>query len=207
MHAGFEVERSESNGKGVLQRFSVPLGCSGRLLRLEGTVHSDFEAWTSLKNQEGSSGGRKGWSGSEGGEVKWRSEGKCKVLIPAPGHAFFPRCIRMQRPCVFHTEQWGFLRKLRRNLHLPMTVRLWFTLSLITGSNLDNSLVQCYHFPGLHGNTTLCVELFQSGLTPPTHRRESLDRKTCWNSHFFDTNVSCAINMFSFDIRVVKASS
>lgn len=88
MHAGFEVERSECNGKGVLQRFSVPPGCSGRLLRLEGTVHSDFEAWTSLKNQEGSSGGRKGWSGSEGGEVKeWR---EVQSSDPCSRACFFP---------------------------------------------------------------------------------------------------------------------
>lgn len=177
---------------GVLQRlFSMPTGCSGHLIRLEGTVHSDFEAWTSLKNQQGSCGGRKGWSGSEGGcanSSAWVGSRMCKLLVPAPGHAFFFfHCIWVQKSCVFHTEQWGFLRQLGRNFYLPVTVTLWFILSLITGSNLDNCLVQSYHFPGLHGNTTLCVELFQNGLTPPTGRRESLDRKTCWNSHFFNS--------------------
>lgn len=78
---------------GVLQRlFSMPIGCSGHLIRLEGTVHSDFETWTSLKNQQGSCGGRKGWSGSEGGcanSSAWVGSRMCKLLVPAPGHAFF----------------------------------------------------------------------------------------------------------------------
>lgn len=37
----------------VLQRvFPMSTGCSDHLVRLEGTVHSAFEAWTSLKKNK-----------------------------------------------------------------------------------------------------------------------------------------------------------
>lgn len=45
----WEVEEWGCNGKGCSRGFSVPPGCSGRRLGLEGTVRSDSEAWTSLK--------------------------------------------------------------------------------------------------------------------------------------------------------------
>lgn len=65
VHTGFKgligkCKELGCNGQGCSRGFSVPTGCSGCLLSLEGTVHSDFEAWTSLKNQLGSCGGRKG---------------------------------------------------------------------------------------------------------------------------------------------------
>lgn len=69
----------------------MPPGCSRRLLMLEGTVHSDFEAWTFLKKQQGSNGGRKDRNGSEGGCASsraWVGSGKCKFLVLVPGHAF-----------------------------------------------------------------------------------------------------------------------
>lgn len=45
----WEMEEWGCNGKGCSRGFSVPPGCSGRLLGLEGTVRSDSEVRTSLK--------------------------------------------------------------------------------------------------------------------------------------------------------------
>lgn len=77
----------------VLQSlFPMSIGCSDHLNRLEGTVHSAFEAWTSLKKQKWSYRGRKGWSKSEGdcaNSSAWVGRGKWKLLVTAPRHAFF----------------------------------------------------------------------------------------------------------------------
>lgn len=72
--------------------FPMSAGCSDHLIRLEGTVHSAFEAWTSLKKQRWSYRGRKDWNRSGGDCAKSSAcvgRGKCKLLVPAPGHAFF----------------------------------------------------------------------------------------------------------------------
>ena len=53
--------RAWVNWMRVLQRmFPVSTGCSEHLVRLEGTVHSSFEAWTSVKKWKQSYRGRKG---------------------------------------------------------------------------------------------------------------------------------------------------
>lgn len=197
---------------GVLQRlFSMPIGCSGHLIRLEGTVHSDFETWTSLKNQQGSCGGRKGWSGSEGGcanSSAWVGSRMCKLLVPAPGHAFFFFSLYLSAEIVRFSHR---------------TVRL----SQRVGKKL---LFACDSHTMIHPVPYYRQQPWQlSCAILPLSRTSREHNPLCWAiSEWSDSshrqnrkpgqkdllkfpllqqfNISCAINTFSFGVQVVKAS-
>lgn len=203
------MEELGCNGQRCSRGFLMSTGCSDHLIRLEGTVHSAFKAWASLKKQEWSYRGRKGPGRSEGdcaNSSAWVGREKCKLLVPTPGHAFF--VYSGAEAMYFSHEQLGLLRKLVKNLYLPMTDTLWFTLSLITGSDLDPScaILPLSRTSEEHNSLCWAIPEWPDSSHGETRTREP-QQKDCLNFPvLLQFNISCASNRFFFRVQVVKNS-
>lgn len=114
--------------------------CSDHLIRLEGTVHSAFESWTSLEEQKRRYRGRKVWIRSDGDGANssaFVGTRKCNFLVPTPGHVIF--VYSGAEAMYFSHRTFRLAEEVVKKLVFTMTVTLWFILPLITGSNLDRS--------------------------------------------------------------------
>lgn len=114
-------------------------------------------------------------------------------------------CIQVQKPCIFHTEHLGLLKKLERHFYLPITVTQWFTLSLITGSKLDPSCAILSLSQTAEEHNSLCWSIpeWPDPSHRETHTREPW-QKDLLKFPLVQFNISYASSRFFFSVRVVK---